>query len=102
MENNSVAGAAVVPRDLLCPLERTVSWVGKTDRNMRLSFLGSDLVQMLFHVFDRRIVAVVIEADSMRADQSAFRAHAVVTKLIYEKCVVQNAEIFQCVDQTAG
>src|SRR5262249_33547787 len=94
VENDPVAGAAIVRSNLLRPLERTIPGMGKADWNMGFAFGRADVIEMLLYVLDRRIVAIVIEWRKVGADQSALGAHAVVPQFVYEHRVVKNTKLF--------
>src|SRR5262245_33323486 len=75
--------------------------MSKADRDMRFGLYSADLVQIFLHLVYRRIEAVIVKYGIVGADQSALSTHAVVTQLINENSVVQNAKLFQTVDETA-
>ena len=93
-DDQRVARAAEVGRDLLGPLERRVAGHRPARRHVREGLRPAPLVDVLEHVRHRLVDAVEVRHLVEHADHAAFGAGAVVADDVDDQRVVELADVF--------
>src|SRR5678815_1875354 len=102
VDNHSVAGAAVISRNLLGPCERTVAGNRPTGSKVRIGRCVTKVVVMFQDLSDTLELAVEVSHLVVKAAHAAFRARAVVAHDVENQCVVELTCIADRINKSAN